>query len=1604
MDHARRPRRRPSANRRQHGHTKGTAALESLESRVLLAGEPIISEFMALNSDGDQDNYGNRSDWIEIYNPGTTPVDLAGWHLTDDKALPTQWTFPAVTVPAGGFLRVWASERGDNNVGFPLHTNFRLGGDGEYLALIQPDGTPTSEFDPYPAQRPNVSYGLPQSGATTPLVLPGQAARAHIPASGPLGNWTARTGFNDTGWISGTTGIGYETQSGYESLIGLDVEAMNGVTNSVLIRIPFTLESASNISALKLRMKYDDGYVAYLNGQPIASRNAPATLAWDSQATGEHVDAQAVVYEDVDVSQYVASLVAGTNILAIHGLNRGPTSSDLIMLPELHATRTGSIGAVYGFMATPTGGATNSALASNLGPIIDNVTHGTTQPTDNDNILVTASVMPSPHPVGTVSLRYRVNYNPEVSVPMFDDGLHGDGAAGDGVWGGVIPASASTPGQMVRYAVVASDNLGQVSRAPTFAEPTNSPEYFGTMIANPGVSSTLPIFYWWTQNSGAAATRGGTRASVFYNGKFYDNVFVRDRGGNTTDGYKFDFNPGYRFQWEAGGRNVDEIDLNYRSGFDETLIRPAMSFRVFKDLGSGSSANFPIRLQLNGAYQRMAYFNEVPDNDYLERQNIPGNGALYRIVSDHPTMTNAGVFEKKTRRDEDFSDLQSFLNGIHQTGQAQINYLLDNVDIASFLNYWAANQIVNDNDDVQKNYFLYRETEGDREWRFLPWDKDLTFGKHFFHPNYDAQDPQTHPFFGDSEHPKTDGPHAYNFLIDALLDIPMVKQMYLRRLRTAMDQLLQPSSTPVNQRYMERLLDEYYAQIAGDPQVLASMPSLAQGIADIKNRYLAPRRTHLFVNHSTNTSYPDFAGIPSSQPANAVINFGVVEYNPASGDQEQEFIELRNPNSYAVDLSGWTISGGIDHVLTPGTVIPANGSIYLSPNLAAFRARTTGPRGGQGLLVMGPYTGDQLSANGETLVLKTTAGTQVATVSFGPNPSPAQRFLRITEVMYHPADAPSGVPNDEEFEFIELKNISTTQSINLAGVKFTQGVDFTFPNMTLAPGAYTLVVKNRAAFESRYGTGLPIGGEYGLDSLENGGGPVQLKDAVGEEILDFSYDDLWYPSTDLGGRSLTMMDPLAHFDSWRLKESWRPSSVVGGSPGAAGPAPDLVAPTVTVTPPTGDLSSANSITITFSEPVTAFDLSDLALSREGQSIALTDEQTLTSADGGRSWVLGNVGPLTAMLGKYTLLVGAGESPQITDLVDNALAAAVSASFTVNTLAGTAAAQRYRLVRDGQTVHVFIDNDTATPTYSFPAANGPVNVSAGGGDDTVVLDGVAVGAIDLGGGSNTLHIAGGSYNFSSDLAAAGGTTLRASGPAQVTLSANQNLSRLDLSDNAVVSLAANGSRFIRANDVVVAGNAELDLYDNAMILPTPNAAARDALLGRVHGLLRTGRHSGSALWTGSGINSSSAAAVASSNVRPARTLAAVANTRADGTPLLSSLFGQNLDANAVLVKYALEGDSNLDGRVDISDFFAIDSGRALRRPGYAAGDLNYTDGHADGDDYMLIDRTFLSQAGPASGGGIAPAALPSPASLLSAPSTGGSLFPASEEDEELEPLF
>jgi len=164
---------------------------------------------------------------------------------------------------------------------------------------------------------------------------------------------------------------------------------------------------------------------------------------------------------------------------------------------------------------------------------------------------------------------------------------------------------------------------------------------------------------------------------------------------------------------------------------------------------------------------------------------------------------------------------------------------------------------------------------------------------------------------------------------------------------------------------------------------------------------------------------------------------------------------------------------------------------------------------------------------------------------------PVADNLRITEMMYHPQD--TGDPNnDPNAEFIELKNIGP-ETINLSLVRFTDGIDFTFPSRELTSDEYVLLVKDQALFDLRYPS-VPLSPERILGPYEgrlaNGGERICLEDAIGQTILDFEYRDGWRPITDGDGFSLTIIDPTnADPNSWGEKDSWRASDYIGGSPG-----------------------------------------------------------------------------------------------------------------------------------------------------------------------------------------------------------------------------------------------------------------------------------------------------------------------------------------------------------------------------------------------------------------------------------------------------------------------
>jgi hypothetical protein len=303
--------------------------------------------------------------FVELYNPASSPVDLSGMCLTDGAAaLPAaRWIGPLSFLAGREYLVFQADGSGQ-----PWHTGFRLSPTGGMIRLFDAQAEEIDSVT-YGVQAADVSQGRTPDGAsridfftptpgtanpsgpklvTTTLTLVAEAAdkRLLVP-TGPISDdWKGGGApFDDSAWLACTGapgGVGYERSSGYDSLITLDLESRmygSGKNCTCYIRIPFPVDARTlaDVNNLTLQVRYDDGFVAYLNGKEIARRNFTGTPAWDSEADSAIESAAPALDESIDVTAFLGDLKAGANVLAIQGMNAGSTSSDLLITAALEA-------------------------------------------------------------------------------------------------------------------------------------------------------------------------------------------------------------------------------------------------------------------------------------------------------------------------------------------------------------------------------------------------------------------------------------------------------------------------------------------------------------------------------------------------------------------------------------------------------------------------------------------------------------------------------------------------------------------------------------------------------------------------------------------------------------------------------------------------------------------------------------------------------------------------------------------------------------------------------------------------------------------------------------------------------------------------------------------------------------------------------------------------------------------------------------------------------------------------------------------------------------------------------------------------------------------
>lgn len=321
----------------------------------------IINEFLASNNTINADPNGEFDDWIEIYNPGATIVDMSGMYLTDNLGFPSQYKIPdGVTIGPGAYLIFWCDSTPSQG---PLHTNFNISRTGEELGLFDTSDNGFAFIDGFSfgEQTTDVSSGRypngfgnivvlasPSPGASNggepttidPLpILVGESWKyfkgTAEPSPGNLSAWR-QIAFDDSSWSVGPTGIGYADCSPATVL-----SDMINTYSSVFLRKAFTVTNPQQVTSLTLTMDYDDGFVAYLNGVEVARQHVVGSPpAFNTLATPPGGNHECGTPEVFDLSAFISALVPGTNVLAIQGHNATLASSDFVLIPTLTSTET----------------------------------------------------------------------------------------------------------------------------------------------------------------------------------------------------------------------------------------------------------------------------------------------------------------------------------------------------------------------------------------------------------------------------------------------------------------------------------------------------------------------------------------------------------------------------------------------------------------------------------------------------------------------------------------------------------------------------------------------------------------------------------------------------------------------------------------------------------------------------------------------------------------------------------------------------------------------------------------------------------------------------------------------------------------------------------------------------------------------------------------------------------------------------------------------------------------------------------------------------------------------------------------------------------------
>jgi hypothetical protein len=447
----------------------------------------------------------------------------------------------------------------------------------------------------------------------------------------------------------------------------------------------------------------------------------------------------------------------------------------------------------------PTPGEPNSVALTAIPPRIWDLTENPAPPSAGNDLAVSvqASSLREGSEITAVRVFYRINFEPEKELTMAPATFEG---VEPGTWAASIPGHDYAASDMVRWRVETDGSNGHLAKEPPFKRSRESAEYYGTVVNDPAITSELPVLHWFVERESRADRRSGTQASVFYKGRFYDNIFCRTRGQSTANWpkpkYKFDFLKGNHFVWSDDAPGSEEFNVHSfygERGSETSYLREPAIFTFLNEAGSPAPTTFYMHIRRNGGFHGLYGFVEQIDKRFLRRHGFDASGPLYKAANVPATMNrnpSTGLYDKQLQEKEPFTDLRLLADRINARNADRFAYFADYVNVPNYINVMAAMVTPFNHDQLTKNYYLYFDPHR-AEWFRFPWDGDQSFptGRENTLENW------TSPLYGDKNHTQElvnnrPNPTWQNHLHANILDNAVTLEMYLRRLRTLMDRYL----------------------------------------------------------------------------------------------------------------------------------------------------------------------------------------------------------------------------------------------------------------------------------------------------------------------------------------------------------------------------------------------------------------------------------------------------------------------------------------------------------------------------------------------------------------------------------------------------------------------------------------------------------------------------------------------------------------------------------------------------------------------------------------------------------------------------------------------